>query len=336
MKTTEREKIHNEQERTPNKKAKGARGRTNQISRSGRRHDTAAALVAAIRVLLLRHLGVRLARGRRRRGLLHLVRERHGRLRLRRRRLLLEEEAALVRHGVGRHNGHRGAAAAAAATAAPGHGVRVDRGLPHHEILLSRDLHCRRELLLRLGSRHLLVVEVLVLVLMHHDLLLVVRVVTVLRADADGEPHAGGGREGHAARGVLVVVVLRRGDERREGRGPNVPRQLLARGGELLADLLDPELQDGDVGDAAVDGVTEARLGLVRERVDGVLPLRLGELVEELGDVAGAEDAVHAGELGRVVGREVGREDAPLRALAPQQLARGARRVGRRHSASSS
>jgi hypothetical protein len=294
-------------------RGKRAAGRQTRRLRSGRRHDTTAALVAAIRIVLLRHLGVRLARGRRRRGLLHLVRERHGGLRLRRGRLLLEEEAALVRQRVGRHNGDRGAAA--------GHGVRVDRGLPHHEILLSRDLHGRSEL----GSRcHLLlVVEVLV----HHDLLLLVVRVTVLRPDADGERHG-------ACR-VLMVVVLRRGDVRRQGRGPNVSRQLLARGGDLVADPFDLHLQHGDVGHAAIDGVADARVGLVRQGVYGVLPLQLVQVVEELRDVAGAEDAVHARELARIVGREVGREHASLRALAAQQLTRGTGRVRRRHPAAS-
>jgi hypothetical protein len=47
--------------------------------------------------------------------------------------------------------------------------------------------------------------------------------------------------------------------------------------------------------------------------------------LEELADVAGAEDLVHAGEPVRLPGGEVGREDAPRRAPAPQHLARCAR-----------
>ncbi|BAS85263.1 Os03g0612450, partial [Oryza sativa Japonica Group] len=90
-------------------------------------------------------------------------------------------------------------------------------------------------------------------------------------------------------------------------------------------------LEDGDVGDAAVDGVAEARLGLVRQRVHGVLPLLRLQVVEQLRHVARAEHLVHVGELGRLVRREVGREHAPLRALPPQQLARRARRARRRH-----
>jgi hypothetical protein len=122
---------------------------------------------------------------------------------------------------------------------------------------------------------------------------------------------------------VVVVVLRRRSGEWGVGGGPDV-------GSELVAGLLDPELEDGDVGDASVDGVAEARVGLVGERVDGILPLHVRELVEELGDVAGAEHPVHVGELGWVVGREVGREHAPPRALAPEELARRARRARRR------
>ena len=48
--------------------------------------------------------------------------------------------------------------------------------------------------------------------------------------------------------------------------------------------------------------------------------------LEQLADIAGAEDLVHVGELVRLPGREVGREDAAGRAPAPQQLARRARR----------
>ena len=52
--------------------------------------------------------------------------------------------------------------------------------------------------------------------------------------------------------------------------------------------------------------------------------------LEQLADIAGPEDLVHVGELVRLPGREVGREDAAGRAPAPQQLARRARRRGGR------
>jgi hypothetical protein len=49
---------------------------------------------------------------------------------------------------------------------------------------------------------------------------------------------------------------------------------------------------------------------------------------EHLGDVAGAEDLMHGGELVRLQRREVRREGAFLRAPSPEQLARGARYDG--------
>ncbi|GJM95917.1 hypothetical protein PR202_ga12710 [Eleusine coracana subsp. coracana] len=287
-------------------------------------------------MLLVRHRlgGRRLARRRGRRRPFHPVSQRRrSLLRLVRRRwlLLAEEETALVpRRRIERHDCHRGAAGAAAAS---GRGVRVGRRglLPHHhQVLLPGDLH-RRGQLLRLRQLLMVVVEVLLLLLLRHDLLVLMRP----NAEADpgrGEGHAGGvlhGGGGVVVVGVVVLRLRRRGDEWRVRGGPDVGGELLARGGELVAGLPDPELEDGDVGDAAVDGVAEPRVRLVRQRVHGVLPLRVGQLVEQLRHVAGAEHAVHVGELGGVVGREVGREHAPLRALATEKLARRARRAGR-------
>jgi hypothetical protein len=103
--------------------------------------------------------------------------------------------------------------------------------------------------------------------------------------------------------------------------------QLVAGAGELLLDLAEAVLEDGDDADAAVDGIAEAHVGLVGERVDGVLALVGVELVEDLGDVAGAEDAVHVHKLLRIVRREIGREHAVRLALAPEELAGGARRA---------
>jgi hypothetical protein len=80
------------------------------------------------------------------------------------------------------------------------------------------------------------------------------------------------------------------------------------------------------VGDAAVDGVAEAGLGLVADGDDGVGALVRRDLEEQLGHVAGAEHLVHRREVRRALLRvEVGREDAPAHALAPQELARPAR-----------
>jgi hypothetical protein len=269
----------------------------------------------------MRHLGRRLAQRRRWGRALHLVSQRQRSLRLRRRLLmLLEEETSLVPRRIGRHDSHRGARSAAA-----GHGVDVRRRLPHHQVLLPGDLH-RSGQLLRL--RQLLMVEVQQLLLRLHDQLLLRVAVGGMRSDAEAaaDPSRGDGHSG----GVVVVLLRRRSGEGGVGGGPDVGSELLAHGSELVTGLLDPELEDGDVGHASVDGVAEARVGLVGERVDGILPLRVRELVEELGDVAGAEHPVHVGELDRVVGREVGREHAPPRALAPEELARRARRARRR------
>jgi hypothetical protein len=49
--------------------------------------------------------------------------------------------------------------------------------------------------------------------------------------------------------------------------------------------------------------------------------------LQHLADIAGAEDLVDDGKLVRVLGREVWREHALLRAPPPQQLARCARRA---------
>jgi hypothetical protein len=112
--------------------------------------------------------------------------------------------------------------------------------------------------------------------------------------------------------------------------GADVPRELLARGGDLLSDLAGPALEERDVRDAAVHGVAEARVSLVRQRRHGVPALVRRQVAQDRGHVLGAEHAVHVGELARAVRREVGREDATLRALAPQLLAPRARRARRR------
>jgi hypothetical protein len=252
-------------------------------------------------MLLVRHfLGRRLPRRRWRRRRLHLVRQRHGRLCLRRRLLVQEEPTTIIgRPCLVRHDRH------CRAGAAPRHGLSVGSSLPRHHALIPGVLR-RGGHLLRL--RHLLLVVVLQL---HHLLL--------------PEVHAG------VLSGGRVMVLRWQGDEGPEGGGADVPGELLACRGDLLADLVDLALEDGDVRNAAVDGVAEARLGLVRERGDGVPALVRREVAEDLGHVAGAEHPVHVRKLGRAVGREVGREDAPLRALAPQQLARRARRARRRH-----
>lgn len=87
-------------------------------------------------------------------------------------------------------------------------------------------------------------------------------------------------------------------------------------------------LEGEDGGDAAVDGIGEARLGLVADGEHGVAAAGRGDVQQELGHITGAEHLVHGGELGRALLRsEVGREDAPAHALAPQELARAAGRA---------
>jgi hypothetical protein len=87
-------------------------------------------------------------------------------------------------------------------------------------------------------------------------------------------------------------------------------------------------LQREDVGDAAVDGVAQPGLRLVGDGGRRLAPVAGGHLLQQLGRVAGAEDLVDGGELLRPVLRaEVRREHALRRALAPQELARPARRA---------
>jgi hypothetical protein len=50
-----------------------------------------------------------------------------------------------------------------------------------------------------------------------------------------------------------------------------------------------------------------------------------GKLIEQLGDIAGAEDLVNIGEFVRLVRREIGRKHTFRRALAPEKLACGTR-----------
>ena len=120
------------------------------------------------------------------------------------------------------------------------------------------------------------------------------------------------------------MEALRR-EEPLHGLWADVSGELLLGIEKVDLDMAEALLEDRDEADAAVDGVAEARLGLVGEGLDGVIALGGSELVEELADVAGAEDAVDAGEALWVVRWEVRRENALLRALPTQELARRAR-----------
>lgn len=111
---------------------------------------------------------------------------------------------------------------------------------------------------------------------------------------------------------------------------PSVARQVRMRNGELGLQLRHLALEDGDGAHAAVDGILDTRVGLVSERIDGVLALVHRELVQQLGNIAGAEDLVDIGEFVGLVRGEVGREHTFRRAFAAQKLACGTRRARRR------
>jgi len=91
-------------------------------------------------------------------------------------------------------------------------------------------------------------------------------------------------------------------------------------------------LEGEDVGDAAIDGVAEAGLRLVGDSDGGLGAVGERQVGEQLGHVAGAEHLVDGGEVRRpLLVAEVWREHAPAHALAPQKLARAARRSKSRH-----
>lgn len=87
-------------------------------------------------------------------------------------------------------------------------------------------------------------------------------------------------------------------------------------------------LQDGDVSDAAIDGVTDPCRRLVEKSADSVVPELQRDVSKHLGDVAGAENLVHGGEVVEVVRGEVGLEDAGRDATSLQVLAGSAGRRG--------
>lgn len=96
-------------------------------------------------------------------------------------------------------------------------------------------------------------------------------------------------------------------------------------------------LEGEDAGDAAVDRVAEAGMGLEADGDDGVEALVGGDVEEQLGDVARAEHLVHRREVRRSLLRvEERREDAPAHALPPQKLAGPARPTAPQRSSSSS
>lgn len=105
-----------------------------------------------------------------------------------------------------------------------------------------------------------------------------------------------------------------------------VAGDFLPDGIELRLERLCLLLERGDGAHAAVDGIADARVGLVHQAAGGVGALILWHLHQHLGHIAGAEDFVHAREFLGLVRGEVGRERAFLRAPPSEQLARSTRR----------
>lgn len=82
-------------------------------------------------------------------------------------------------------------------------------------------------------------------------------------------------------------------------------------------------LKSEDVGNAAINGVSDASESLVGERDDSVEALVRRDAEEELRGVASAEHFVDRREVcGALISVEVWREDASFHALPPEELAR--------------
>lgn len=108
-----------------------------------------------------------------------------------------------------------------------------------------------------------------------------------------------------------------------------ITEQVGVSGVELLLKPLDLFLEESDGADAAVDGVSDASLGLVGEGIDGVFSLVRRELVEELRDVTGTEYFVDVGEFLRLFGWEVRSENTTWQAFSPEELAGSTWRIVR-------
>ena len=99
---------------------------------------------------------------------------------------------------------------------------------------------------------------------------------------------------------------------------------------EVDLELAELMLEEGDDANAAVDGVTEAHVGLVGQGIDSILALAGEQLVQKLGDVACSEHFVDVCKFLGLVRREVGGKHALKLALAPKELTCRTRRVRRR------
>ena len=80
-------------------------------------------------------------------------------------------------------------------------------------------------------------------------------------------------------------------------------------------------LKRDDVGDAAVDRVSETRLSLETDWNDSVCPFMLGNMVEEFWNVARSEHLMNRRKVRRsLIGVEIGCEYAAGNALPSQEL----------------
>ena len=83
--------------------------------------------------------------------------------------------------------------------------------------------------------------------------------------------------------------------------------ELISGHGELVLELGDLVLQNGDDAQAAVHGVLLAGVGLVRNGFHSVLSLAGVDVLEDAQDVGDAEQPVHVLEPLGLVRREIGR-----------------------------
>ncbi len=90
--------------------------------------------------------------------------------------------------------------------------------------------------------------------------------------------------------------------------GGFVTQDILSDSAQFHLEKADLLLESIDDAHAAVDWVTDARVGFVHQAAHGIRALILGDVYEHLGHVAGAEDFVHGCEFLWLVRREVGRE----------------------------
>lgn len=81
-------------------------------------------------------------------------------------------------------------------------------------------------------------------------------------------------------------------------------------------------LQGEDMGDAAIDGISDPSLSFISYGDDGLAAISHRDMQQQLGDIAGAEHLVNCGEPSWALLRaEVRRENAVSCALPPQELA---------------